>query len=110
MDERRLAARVRDLLDWVLGDRPDAPLTGRVIGLPATYDLTCEESAASEVAAQRSPGGPPVNPTAYPPSQHAEAMLASVAWVRGESFVSPVDARGNGPYAHGHFSAASLSK
>src|SRR6266496_2589001 len=33
---------VRDLLDWVLGERPASPLCGRTVGLPAVCDLTHE--------------------------------------------------------------------
>lgn len=89
---------VRDLLDWVLGQRPDDLLAGRAVELSAYYDLTYEESAASAVAVQGAPGGPLVDLTTYPPPQQGEAIRATIAWLRGESSESPIDQQGNGPY------------
>jgi hypothetical protein len=42
---------VRDLLEWVLGERAASPLCGRV-GLPTVYDLTYEDGAADDVVLQ----------------------------------------------------------
>jgi hypothetical protein len=90
---------VGDLLDWVLGDRPDAPITGRTTASsPTVYDLTYEEAAAADVAAQGRVG-PPVDPAHYPPPQYGEAIQATIAWLRGESTVPPVNRSGKGPYA-----------
>jgi hypothetical protein len=55
---------VRDLLDWVLGDRPTAPLSGRAVGRPTAYDLTYEEQIADDIALQGRPGGPTNDPDA----------------------------------------------
>jgi hypothetical protein len=90
---------VRDLLDWVLGDRPDAPLTRRIVGLPTVDELSYEESAASDVITQGQAVGPAVDPSAYPPPQYGEAIEATIAWLRGETTAPPVDRSGNGPYA-----------
>lgn len=88
---------VRDLLGWVLGDRPDAPLSHHVsVGLPTVYDLTYEEAAASDIAAQGRPVGPRVDPR-QPPPQYGEAIQATIVWLRGETTLAPVDQHGNGP-------------
>ena len=48
---------VRDLLDWVLGERAASPLCDRTVGLPTAYDLTYEDAAADDVVLQGRPGG-----------------------------------------------------
>jgi hypothetical protein len=67
---------VRDLLGWILGERPASPLCRRVVvGLPTVYDLSYEESAASDVPAQGHPAArqstPPAtrHPTTAKPSK-----------------------------------------
>ena len=80
---------IRDLLDWVLGDRPSAALTGRAVGLPTVYDLTYEEATASDVATQGRPGGPPVDPAACSPPHYGEGVQATIAWLRGETTELP---------------------
>lgn len=90
-----------DLLDWVLGERPAAPLSGHYVHRPAAYDLTYEDASAEEVARQGRPGGPPADPARYPPPQYAEAIQATIGWLRGRLTSPPVDQYGCGVYAPG---------
>ncbi len=46
---------VRDLLDWVLGESPAAPLGGQTVGLPSTSHLHHEDAAANLVVLQGRP-------------------------------------------------------
>ncbi len=92
---------VRDLLDWVLGDRPDGPLTGIAAGMPTARDLSYEESASADVTAEGRPGGKPAGAAACPPPQYGEGIQATIAWLRGESRDQPVDRHGTGPYSPG---------
>ena len=91
---------VRDLLDWVLGDRPTAPLSGRSVNLPMAYDLTHEESIADDVVLQGRPGGLTTDPATYPPPQYGEAIHATASWLRGETTTEPVNDHGDGLYVH----------
>jgi hypothetical protein len=90
---------VRDLLDWVLGERAASPLCRRSVGLPTTYDLTYEDGIAKDVVLQGRPGGIPVDPHTYPPPQFGEAVQATIYWLCGEITSPPVDEHGCGPYA-----------
>jgi hypothetical protein len=90
---------VRDLLDWVLGDRSDGPLTGIAVGMPAVHDLSYEESASAGVIAENRGSGLPVAAATCPPPQYGEAIQATIAWLRGESRDQPVDRHGTGPYS-----------
>jgi hypothetical protein len=89
---------VRDLLEWVLGERDTSPLCQRDTGSPSAYDLTYEDSAAAELAARRRPGGPLSNLAAYAAPQYGEAIQATVRWLRGEATAPPADRRGRSPY------------
>jgi hypothetical protein len=89
---------VRDLLDWVLGDRMASPLCGRTVGLPTAYDLTYEEGTADHVVLQGRPAGLPVDPDAQPPPQYGEGLQTAIRWLRGQSTTSPVDQHGCGAY------------
>jgi hypothetical protein len=88
---------VGDQLDWILGDRPDSPLCHRAVGLPTVYDLTYEESAAHEIAAQGRLGGMAADGATYPP-QYGEAIQATIRWLRGEVTIPPVDQEAAGAY------------
>jgi hypothetical protein len=90
---------VRELLGWILGDRPTAPASGRVVSPPTAYDLTYEENIADDIALQGLPGGLTTDPATYPPPQYGEAIQATSRWLRGETTIEPVDDDGNGPYA-----------
>ena len=90
---------VRDLLDWVLGKRAASPLCGHMVSLPTAYDLTYEDSAASDVIRQGRPGGIAVDPATYPPPQYGEAIQATIRWLRGEITTPPADHHGCGAYA-----------
>ena len=89
---------VRDLLEWVLGERDSSPLCQRNTELPTAYDLTYEDSAAAEVAAQQRPDGRvPIQAINTAP-QYGEAIQATVSWLRGEATAPPAGCRGRGPY------------
>jgi hypothetical protein len=89
---------VRDLLDWVLGDRSTAPLSGRAVDTPTAYDLTHEENIADDIIQQGRPGGLPTDPATYPPPQYGEAIHATAHWLRAETTAVPVDEHSNSPY------------
>jgi len=89
---------VHDLLDWVLGDRPAAPLSAQTIRLPSLYDLTYEEAAADDVVQQGRPGGEPVDPARHPPPEYGEAVQAVIRWLRGQTTTPPIDHHGHSPY------------
>lgn len=89
---------VRDLLDWALGNRPASPLSRHAtVGLPAVYDLSYEEAAASDISAQGRPAGLTVDPANYPPPQYGEAIQATITWLRGESTLRFVEGQETGP-------------
>jgi hypothetical protein len=90
---------VRDLLDWVLGDSPTAPLSSKAITLPTLYDLSYEEAAAEEVVLQGRPGGTPIDPARQPPPQYGEGIQAAIIWLRGQTTRPPIDRHGLSPYA-----------
>lgn len=89
---------VRDLLDWVLGDRSASPLGQQVAGLPTVEDLDQEDLQANDVVSQGRPGGTTADPVAYPPPQYGEAIQTTIHWLRGEAVVSPVDQAAYEPY------------
>jgi len=89
---------VRDLLDWVLGDRSVSPLGQRVAGPPTARDLDQEDLDADDVVNQGRPGGTVVDPAAYPPPQYGEAIHATIHWLCGDATISPVDQTGSSPY------------
>lgn len=90
---------IRDLLNWVLGNRADSPLRGQIVGLPTGHDLTYEDDAAGDVALQGRPAGLIVDPDSYPPPQYGEAIQEAISWLRGENTTPPVDHHGCGAYA-----------
>jgi hypothetical protein len=85
---------VRDLLDWVLGDRVTSPLGQQVAGLPTVHDLEYEDLQADAVTSQGRPGGVMVDLDTYPPPQYGEAIQASIRWLRGESTSEPIELAG----------------
>jgi hypothetical protein len=89
---------VRDLLDWVLGERAASPLRRRLVGLPSTYDLTYEDGAVEDIILQGRPSGLPVDPAAYPPPQYGEGVQAAIQWLRGETTTPPAGQDGRGAY------------
>jgi hypothetical protein len=89
---------VKDLLEWVLGERPSSPLCHRAIQLPSVYDLTFEESAADEQAAQCLSRCILDDSASKPPPQFAEGIQATIRWLRGETTMPPVDHEGRGTY------------
>lgn len=93
---------VRDILTWVLGETSTSPLCQRTVGMPTTYDLTYEESAADEIVLQGRPGGHGVDPAVYPPPQYGEAIRATISWLRGETTKPPTDHNGHSPYSTDH--------
>ena len=97
---------VRDVLDWVLGERAAGPLCHRAGGRPSRYELTYEDAAADAVVLQGRPGGVRVDPAAYPPPQYGEGVQAAIRWLRGEATTPPADQEGCGPYRSGQAGAA----
>ena len=89
---------VRDLLNWVLGDKHVSPLRNRFVVRPALDYLTFEDEAAEEIAWQGRPGGVPVDPEDHPP-QYGEAIQATIRWLRGDVATPPLDQHNCGPYA-----------
>ena len=80
---------VRDLLDWVLGDCASAPLSKLAIAQPTAYDLSYEDSAAGDIIMRGGPNGHRAGLARYQPPQYAEAVQASIRWLRGESTLVP---------------------
>ncbi len=89
---------VRDLLDWVLGERHASPLCERAVGVPTVYDLTYEDGAADDVIMQGRPGGLRVDPCTLIPPQYGEGIQATIRWLRGESTTPPANTEGRSPY------------
>jgi hypothetical protein len=89
---------VRDLLEWVLGERSVSPFGQRLASLPVVADLDREGPGADEVILQGRPGGPSINPEAHPPPQYGEAILATIQWLQGVTKARPVDQHGLSPY------------
>ncbi len=89
---------VRDLLTWVLGESAISPLTRSRVRRPGVYELTYEESTANDLIAQGRPGMLPANTQLYPPPQYAEAIQATITWLRGESTIPPAGRNGEAPY------------
>lgn len=81
---------VRDVLDWVLGERTTSPLCRRSIRLPTTYELTHEDGVAKDILMQGRPGGLVANPDSWPPPQYGEGIHATILWLRGENTAAPV--------------------
>jgi hypothetical protein len=72
----------------------------RGIGLPTAYDLTYEDSAARDVAAQRHMDGLRRHLAARPVPQYGDAIQATVYWLRGEAAVPSAGRRGRSPVWH----------
>jgi len=89
---------IRDLLDWVLGDLPGSPLTGRPIRRPAAYDLSQEDLAAEEAIALSRQEASSRRRTARMPPRYCEAIQAAICWLRGETVRSPIQSDGRGSY------------
>lgn len=89
---------VRDLLDWVLGDRDTSPLLGETKAWPALHELTFEDEAAEAIIRQGRSAGGPVNPDAYSPPQYGEAIQVTVRWLPGETTTPPLDSSNRGAY------------
>jgi hypothetical protein len=77
---------INDLLGWVLGDRPDSPLTHRVTGLPVARDLSFEEDAAEDLIARRDYRGvrPDAGSGRCQLPEYGEAVQVAIQWLRGE--------------------------
>jgi hypothetical protein len=91
---------VRDLLDWILGDRATSPFGQQLAGLPTAHDPEYEDLQADDVAWQGRPGGGAIDPDAYLPPQYGEAIQATIGWLHGDALISPVGqaARPGSPY------------
>jgi hypothetical protein len=82
---------VSDLLGWVLGDRPDAPLSKRATGLPTVRDLQHEEGAAEDLIARSQHGSLWADAGSANPVEYGGAVQAAIRWLRGEVTIPPVD-------------------
>lgn len=89
---------VRDYLTWVLGERPDAPLSDRIIHKPSLDEALGDCGWATDVAIQGRPDGQPVQPGRYPPPMYGEAVQESADWLKGEVTKPPADQHGCGAY------------
>ena len=89
---------VRDLLNWVLGDRRASPLTSREMRLPAASDLSQEEIAADEMIALGHQAAVSERQTADPLPPYCEAIQAAISWLCGETVRAPLDSVGHSPY------------
>ena len=81
---------VRDLLDWVLGERAASPLGQQVASLPAVHDLDYEDLNADDVVLQGRPGG----------TAGRSRGLPSTAIRRGHPGNDPLAARGSHGQSH----------
>ncbi len=91
---------VRDLLEWVLGLAEASPLCHRAAGLPCSYDLSYEFEAAVDLAAQSRHAEPPCNTSSAAVAlPYAEAIQATISWLRGDVTDAPANALGQGPYS-----------
>jgi hypothetical protein len=79
---------IRDLLDWVLGDRDVSPLSGRTLTKPPLQELDLENEAAEEIVRQGRLGGTPADPSASPP-HYGEGVHAAIHWLRGQTTAMP---------------------
>jgi hypothetical protein len=79
---------VCDILEWILGERPESPFGQRLATLPTAPDLDYEGLTADEVILQGRPGGTSVDPEAYPSPQYGGAILATIQWLLGVTNVS----------------------
>jgi hypothetical protein len=82
---------VRDLLEWVLGERETGPGQGTPASRPTIEDLYADLGNRSEVMLQGS--RIPVRP-GWPPPQSAEAWDATLDWLDGESDEPPAAEHG----------------
>jgi len=91
---------VRDLLEWVLGERTDGPLSGHEPGHRATLDDLDEDLADIDDAMDQGKYTPP--DPGWPPPQAVEAMNHTLAWLQGEYPIPPVCPEGEGAYGCSH--------
>ena len=80
---------VRDLIDWVLGDRDVSPLSGRTLTKPLLQELDLEDEAAEEIAHQGRTRGTPVE-VSVSLRQYGEGAQAAIHWLRGETTAIPI--------------------
>lgn len=77
---------IRDLFDWVLGDRDVSPLRGRTLAEPPLQELDLEDEAAEEISRQdRIRGNRSISPPKY-----NEGVQAAIHWLRGETTAIPI--------------------
>jgi hypothetical protein len=87
---------VRDLLEWVLGERTAGPLAGTAYGRrPTPGEMRHELRLAGRVMLQGA--RIPVNPD-WPPPQAAEAMACTAEWLTGREDAPPACEDGHGVY------------
>ena len=100
--DRRFARQDADYLDgvtvtlaWILGERPEAPITRSRQREPTTRHLKAERVHAEDVIEQaRNPG----MIGRLPPPSYGEGVQLAITWLLGDSTAPPVDPKGRGPY------------
>ena len=101
-DDRQFARQDADYLDgvaatlaWVLGERPEAPITRSRPRELTTRDLKAERVHAEDVIDQaRNPG----MIGRLPPPCYGEGVKFTITWLLGDSIAPPIDPAGRGPY------------
>jgi hypothetical protein len=105
-DDRRFARQDADYLDgvlatlqWVLGERPMTPITGRAHkGDLTTRDLKTERVHADDVIEQARYQW---MADRLPPPWYGEGVKFTITWLLGDSTAPPADSAGRGPYGKG---------
>ncbi len=101
-DDRQYARQDADYLEgvgatlaWILGNRPEAPITRSRHRELTTRDVKAERVHAQDVIDQaRNPG----MIGRLPPSWYGEGVKLTITWLLGDSTAPPVDPSGRGPY------------
>ena len=100
--DRRFARQDSEYLDgvvatlaWVLGDRPETPITRAHPRELTTRDLKVERVHAEDVIEQ---ARYPWMADRLPPPWYGEGVKHSITWLLGDSIAPPVDPAGRGPY------------